>query len=130
MSMIFFRETNGKMLAVIIVVMLASVGSGRNIPYVPEVLHPPVPEEGKYEEKKGSYFRKRHICSFFLTVLKSDLQGINFIHSRTLKQMSRVSEIRKCYCGSIRHAFSPSLMICMLLVLKTVTNQNLIQEEN
>jgi hypothetical protein len=52
MSMIFFREANGKMLAVIIVVMLASVGSARNIPYVPEVLHPPVPEEGKYEEKR------------------------------------------------------------------------------
>jgi hypothetical protein len=35
------------MLAVIIGVMLAGVISARNVPHVPEVLHPPVPQEGK-----------------------------------------------------------------------------------
>ncbi|XP_023724085.1 uncharacterized protein LOC111873534 isoform X2 [Cryptotermes secundus] len=43
----YFREANGKMLAVIISVMLASVGSARYVPYVPEVLHPPVPQEAR-----------------------------------------------------------------------------------
>jgi hypothetical protein len=39
------------MLTVVISVMLASVGSARNVLYVPAVLHPPVPQEGKYEER-------------------------------------------------------------------------------
>jgi hypothetical protein len=54
MSLIFFSEkgVGRKMLAVIIAVMLASVGSARHVPRVPEVLHPPVPQEGKYQEEE------------------------------------------------------------------------------
>jgi hypothetical protein len=49
------------MLAVIVGVMLASVGSARNLPYVPAVLHPPVPQEGEYEHMRmASYFTIRY----------------------------------------------------------------------
>jgi hypothetical protein len=43
----FFREATLKMLTVLAIVMLASLCKARNIPHVPAVLHPPVPEEGK-----------------------------------------------------------------------------------
>jgi hypothetical protein len=66
------------MLAVIIGVMLASVGSARYVPYVPEVLHPPVPQEGKYEEKERVAISENGSI-FPITTLKSDPQGTNFI---------------------------------------------------
>jgi hypothetical protein len=37
-------------LMVLITAMLASLGTARNIPYVPDVVYPPTPQEGKYEQ--------------------------------------------------------------------------------
>jgi hypothetical protein len=43
-----------KIITVLLTVMLASLGSARSVPYVPAVVHPPIPEEGKYEEAVDS----------------------------------------------------------------------------
>jgi hypothetical protein len=117
------------MLAVIIGVMLASVGSARNVPYVPEVLHPPVPQEGKYEEKKGSYFRKRPIS--FQTVLKSDLQGTNCILStpQADKPCEGNQETPWWQKWEYLLCFQPSLCDMSAACSPTATNQNLIQEK-
>jgi len=45
----FFSETMGDTLMLLLTAMLPTLSNARNIPYVPAVVYPPTPQEGKYE---------------------------------------------------------------------------------
>ena len=46
----FCRETMGDTLMLLLTAMLPTLSNARNIPYVPAVVYPPTPQEGKYEQ--------------------------------------------------------------------------------